>query len=238
MNIICIYTHAGDIDALNKFKSSTIYKTIKECNEFKILEVFGNEIFNKPVYDGNKLIVDCEEEYSALSVKTFKMIKSCVDNFDFDNIIKIDANILDYSKRKNLFLSKSCLRRFYSDHKIKSIIFQNSYKSYFGTHLIRYVSEESFKIWADNKNIKNINYNKEFLGDDFPSFYTGKLYGLSYNFAKFIAKTGEYTAYNHKKNLGGAEDVFVGRMFSKFYRKDWIYDKDWVADCIDSVQNC
>ena len=125
MNIICIYTHTGDIDALNKFKSSTIYKTIKECKEFKILEVFGNEIFNKPVYDGNKLIVDCRDEYSALSVKTFKMIKSCVDNFKFDNIIKIDANILDYSKRKNLFLSKSCLGRFYSENRIKSIIFQN-----------------------------------------------------------------------------------------------------------------
>ena len=237
MNIVCIYTHEDDTYALNKLKSSRLYKKIKECSQFKVLEVLGDKNLNEPLHIQDKLYLDFDEDYSALSIKTFKMIKYCVENFAFNNIIKIDANILDYSCKSNLFLSESCLNKFYSEDAINSLIFHNSNRPYFGLHIIGHVSKESFKLWATNKKLENINYYKEFIDEKFPSFYTGKMYGISYDFAKFISQSGEKTAYNHKKNLGGVEDVFVGRMFSKFYMKNWIYEEHWKNDYINSVQN-
>jgi hypothetical protein len=235
MKLVCLYTNSRDLNALNLFKTSRIYQKLKNNKNYLVLDVFGDgthTIFNNKL---NKVKLKCHDKYTSLSLKTYEMIKFCTENFNFTHIIKIDPNILEYKNRHNIFMDYDCLNHFYNEDRISKIIFDNESESYFGTHLISYVSKKSYEQWAFDKKITNVNYDLEFGIERFPSFYTGKLYGVSFDFACYIAKYGKNLAYNHMKNLGGSEDTFVGRLFAKYIKKtNWPYDSPWVCDLKES----
>lgn len=237
MTIICLYTHAHDLSSLKEFKSSCIYKNLKQNKKYLVVDVLGDNPTDEFDSDTNTLKLNCNDRYDQLSLKTYKMIKFCVENFKFKNIIKIDPNILSYSNKKHIFLNNNVLRYFYNEQRLKDIVLNEDSRHYFGSQMITYVSKKNYEIWADSKKLTNIDFYKEFTHEKFPIFYTGKVYGISYDFARFISLYGFNIAKNHIQNLGGSEDTFVGRMFQKYYKNDnWNYDDVWLDSFKESIE--
>jgi len=236
MTIICLYTNPNDPSSLKKFKSSFICEKLKKNSKFKIIEVIGGN-FTKTSFANGKLRLAHDESYSSLSVKTFKMIDYLVKNVNFTKIIKLDPNIIDYSKKDNIFMGADCLDFFYNSKRIESAIFNDDNRDYFGIHLINHISKKNYESWAFTKQLKNINFDTEFKGESCPPFYTGKLYGVSHDFSTFISSNGKHIAMNHKKNLGGSEDTMVGRLFAKYIKKiNWTYEQPWIGDLKESFK--
>ena len=73
--LICIYTCEKDKKSLYNFKQTNLYKELQNDTNTKILEVYAGS--NKTQIVGNKLLLNCKEDYTSLSVKTFKMICKC-----------------------------------------------------------------------------------------------------------------------------------------------------------------
>ena len=156
------------------------------------------------------------------------MLKYCANNFDFDHLVKIDSTIIDYAERQDSLLQPWVLDYFYDMSRINALLFSDRYSEfphYFGSHLLANGSCQGFEAWAKTKNLK-MNYYAEFL-DGAPAFYTGKFYVMSNDFVKYVAKNGEHMANRHVLNVGGSEDTFIGRMFTKFHGSKWQYEKPW-----------
>tara|TARA_Y100001933_G_C18982643_1_gene557249 strand:- start:449 stop:1795 length:1347 start_codon:yes stop_codon:yes gene_type:complete len=224
--LVCIYTQLKDADKLEKFKKSSLYSKMISNPNMKVVEVYAGSPQTKNS-DG-KLFLSCEEEYSKLSVKTYEMLKYCANNFDFDHLVKIDSTIIDY---KDNLLPEHMSEFYYDTSRIDTLLYSNDYSDvphYFGSCLLANGSCQNFDKWAAHKNMK-INYYEEFP-DGPPAYYTGKFYVMSNEFVKYVAKSGKQLANRHVKNMGGSEDTFIGRMFTKFHGSKWQYQTPWKQD--------
>ena len=150
--LVCIYTCKHDKVFLDSFKSSSLYAYLKSSNAFQILEVYaGNN--NTELHD-DKLLLNCKENYSLLSIKTYEMIDCCVKHFDFDVLIKIDCNTFDHINANEL-LPPNIKCNLLNEQIITNIIKCLNNTSIYGGAIASFVdSMQCLKRWA---NIKNVN---------------------------------------------------------------------------------
>lgn len=207
--LICIYTCETDKKSLCNFKQTNLYKKLQNDTNTKILEVYAGS--NKTQILENKLLLKCEEDYTGLSIKTYKMISKCVKHFDFDVLIKIDCNILEYKNSYGLNLNIK--QQIYNETYILNTIKSDYINCRYGGSAVSFVSDTStLKTWATHKNLK-LQY-KRMNYFDFP-FFCGKFYFLSKNFCEKIINKGKQDNIFFNENLGPAEDVYIGYVLNK-----------------------
>ena len=203
--LICIYTCEKDKKSLQDFKNSSLYKSFKNNVNAHIIEVYAGHEKTKII--NNSLLLNCKEEYSKLSIKTYKMISECLLKYKFDILIKIDCNILEkctYDKF-NLYSEETILK-----------LYNSSYleKEYFGTFLSFTDSYSSLSNWASQKNIK-LNCKADFYFNI--PFFGGKFYSLTRKSCENISNYNNYlNATKFAIEYGGVEDVFVSHCLYKY----------------------
>lgn len=225
--LICIYTCEKDKKSLYNFKQTNLYKKLQNDTNTKILEVYAGS--NKTQILGNKLLLDCEENYAGLSIKTYNMISECVRSINFDVLIKIDCNIFEY-ENTNYGFTKKIKHDLFNEEHITNVIFSDKLNTdYYGTALSVVKSFKSFQMWAEHKNIK-LNCSESDLEYNVP-FFAGKFYSCSRNFCEYISNKGESLADIFVKKLGGAEDVFMGTIHREFTNDKINLIIDYLIQC-------
>ena len=140
--LICIYTCEKDKKSLCNFKQTNLYKELQNDTNTKILEVYAGS--NKTQILGNKLLLDCEEKYASLSIKTYKMISECVRSINFDVLIKIDCNIFEKNKIENNNLN--------CEKNISSILNSEYVTSNYGGSKLSFADSEDSLVNGQMKN--------------------------------------------------------------------------------------
>jgi chondroitin 4-sulfotransferase 11 len=240
--LICLYTCLRDRRNLEEFKKTSLYARILNDASSEVIEVYADAPTTN--YSDGKLYLSCEESYDKLSSKTYEMIKYCVSNFEFDQLVKIDPSIVAQSKGVGGGHSAETLSFFYDLNRIENMVFSDDYMTnrggYGGAMLQGGENSRGYTGWAQMKGV-DVNYDAEFSADSpTPFIYTGKFYFVNNEFCNYIAEHGEKTAYRYVENLGGSEDMFVGKMFAD-HKKDqaWIYQNEhWYSDFSQFARKC
>ena len=71
--LVCIYTCDKDKHSLSQFKKTKLYKQLKLDDSWCVLEVYAGA--EETRFEDGVLQLNCPEEYSKLSLKTYEMIK-------------------------------------------------------------------------------------------------------------------------------------------------------------------
>ena len=202
--LVCLYTCESDEPSLQKLKNTEWYKDINSRPNFKILEVFASEKTNSCNLLENKLTVSTAESYDNLSIKTYKMLKFCVENLDFDCLLKIDSSIIEnrHKKISYLFSFEYFLEKFYQDKILGE---------YNGLTPILNNTIDSFRNWANSKKLFVLpevlisEIGKKAWPD---SYWGGKCYCLGRNsINKILSKPEIFEKF--KNLMGGCEDMCV-----------------------------
>ena len=208
--LICIYTCEKDKLSLSKFKSTNLYKSLKQNKNNLLLEVYADS--ETSFFENGKLYLNCKEDYTKLSLKTFKMITKCVTTFDFDVLIKIDCNVLETDKIYGI--NTKLKQRVFTENFILNTLNSDYIKNEYGGLVVSYVNNtKTLKKWGEAKNVK-LNF-KNKANFEFP-FFCGKFYFLSYNMCEKIIQNGNNELKFFDDNLGPAEDVFIGYILNCF----------------------
>jgi hypothetical protein len=157
-----------------------------------------------------QLFLNVKEEYSKLSIKTYKMIEFFNKYYQFDYLLKIDASIIDRDSR---------IRQYTFDN------FENNYnnklfiRDYDGilnveNHSFRYIRQ-----WAQSKNMK-ANPEKIFGNEKIPDFWGGNAYVLSKKACDIISRN-EKNFIDFEKHMCGCEDLCVGLTLHQNGIKNW-----------------
>lgn len=211
--LVCIYTCDEHRGLLHKFHASALGQYLKGLADIRLIEVYADPEIDHSTLHKNELILKAQEKYEALSIKTYKMIKYCVQNIDFQYLLKIDvATVRDqfigpqYEGRKPVDLGE--LINF-----LKTASFDEDYD---GFTLFQNVPRANSENWAAKKggaiDFKRVFGNSQYL----PPFYRGLCYMVSRRFAQYISQNGQEMAEEHEKYFLGAEDVMVGRLHKRF----------------------
>lgn len=214
--LICIYTCAEHQELLGeKFRSSPLWQYLQSLPNTQILEVYANPELPESTLSGTRLTVTSVENYGALTLKTYKMMEFCVENFVFNRLFKIDITTimdqfdgLEYEGRKSLDLEKLIFFLRNADPD----------QDYDGFILHANATRENAEDWARKKGLQ-IDFEKIFDVDRMPPFFSGKCYSISRRFAKFIKDNGLEIAQEHMKYFPGAEDLMIARLYLKFKAK-------------------
>ena len=209
--LVCIYTCEKDKYSLSQFKKTKLYKQLKLDDSCCVIEVYAG---SKKISFGNGILrLTSPEEYSKLSLKTYEMITQCCSRLDFDYLFKIDCNVFEH-KNDGVGFPEEIRSDLFREEFIEKLILDDSYlKLDYSGSAISYVrASDSLNKWATCKNL-NVAKLKPQHRDP---FFTGKFYGMSRSFCEFIAKNGKSESYYFADNYGGAEDVYMGHVFSRF----------------------
>ena len=194
----------------------------------RFLKIFQKEQGSKTLFvmgdrpasrqSGDFLYLNHKEGYNNLSVKTFKAIEYCHNNFKFKKLIKVDCNIFDYHKTM-----KSRAKKFDPKVIFKKII-KNNLDSEYGGIIPHITNEKRMRAWIDmhtkgGKFMGNETYRLIKEVGEIP-YFQGKFYYIKRRFARFISSSkGSRVSRYFVKNLGGAEDVFIGLMYLMYRKK-------------------
>lgn len=210
--LVCIYTCQQNLDLLKIFHSSVIGKYIESLPGATTLEVYADPNINLSSHHGKKLVLKTEENYRALSLKTYWMMKYCIENFDFRHLLKIDVTTVmtqfespEYKNRMPIDL----------DEVLRFLKHSRKNTDYAGFLLHAEATRENAENWAAKKGL-TINYDEVFDNEHMPPFFSGKCYTVSQRFARFISEAGLDLANEHQRCFPGAEDVMVARLYQKF----------------------
>ena len=207
--LVCIYTCVNDKKSLNVFKKTKLYNKLKHDNDFKVIEVYAGA--NETSLNGDILKLNTSEDYSKLSQKTYEMIKTCNSLFEFEHLIKIDCNIFEYINT-NYGFPYVVLDDFLNEDSVTNLIVEDTQEDYTGLLLSQTNNENSLYTWAKKKNIK-VN---RLMHTHCVPFFTGKIYKMNRLFCNYIELNGKYEANYFAKNYGGAEDLYIGYMYTQF----------------------
>ena len=211
-NLVCIYTCERHKGLLRAFYRSIPGRYLINLPSTAILEIYADPDVPASFQDGDRIVLRTPERYDALSLKTFEMIRYCVENFEFQRLIKIDVTVVrrrlegkEFTGRKPLDLEK--LESF-----LAALPVDCDYDGF-----IRHdrTGHGQALAWAAKKG-GSINYERIFGSDPMPPFYNGACYCIGRAFAEFIATRGAAMAQEHATYLMGAEDVMIGRLFQMF----------------------
>ena len=210
--LACIYTCKQHRAFLDELYRSVVGRHLLAVPNCAILEVYADLNVQCSIHRGNTLVLRTTETYESLSLKTYEMIRYCVENFQFRRMLKLDVTAVrarfegsEYEGRTPLDLE--ALVRFLVQSPVD--------KDYDGFVLHAQVSREDAMGWAAKKR-GAIDYERFFGTGPMVPFFSGKCYFLSREFADFISRHGAAIAREHVEYLNGAEDVMVGRLYREF----------------------
>ena len=209
--LVCIYTCKRDIKRLKRFYSSHLYKFFKKNSSCKVVEVYADESLSEPVINNDTITINCPEKYSNLSIKTYRMIKLCIDNYEFTHMLKVDSSIMEYNKYA---LQRHFNKRLSEYNLLRLLTDPNFYIEYNGS-LPSASSSTNIENWAAGHDV-NINAKKIIDENTIISFFSGKFYLIDKSFANFISERGEFMSKEHEKLLYGVEDIMIGRLYEQF----------------------
>lgn len=203
--LICIYTCESDIDSLNELKETEWYKEYSKYDNIKIIDVYADENISEEYnYNNNELTVKTKECYENLSIKTYKMIETCINLFDFNFLLKLDSAII--KNKYNHINSKFSFEYFVKNFKSGKII-----KEYGGCCPILETSIDSLAHWSLNKGLESSpSLFSMSIGGELPQYYwAGSSYCLSRkNCLKTIKNKDIFI--KAKDYMCGIEDLSVG----------------------------
>ena len=211
--LVCIYTCEQDRLFLDEFYDSVVGRYLLQLPNSPRFEVYANPFIGQSFHHATRLVLRASETYETLSLKTYEMIRYCVQHFQFCRLLKIDVTTVkktfdpQYVGRKPIDLARLVQFLRESPHE----------KDYDGFRLQARHSRQNAMNWARKKG-RPINYESLFGDGPMPPFFNGKCYFLSWEFARFISEHGARTAQQWVESLIGAEDVMVGRLFQDFER--------------------
>jgi hypothetical protein len=210
--LACIYTCERHRVFLDEFYRSVVGRHLLALSDCAMLEVYADPNIHHSIHRGNTLVLRTTETYETLSLKTYEMIRYCVENFQFRRMLKLDVTAVrarfegsEYEGRTPLDLE--ALVRFLVQSPVD--------KDYDGFVLHAQVSREDAMGWAAKKR-GTIDYERFFGAGPMVPFFSGKCYFLSREFADFISQHEAAIAREHVEFLNGAEDVMVGRLYREF----------------------
>jgi hypothetical protein len=212
--LACIYTCEAHRPLLERFHASEVGILLRETPGVRIVEVYADEEVPVSRLDGSRIVLRSKESYLELSLKTHRMIEFSVDNFGFDNLLKIDITTVmtqselgspEYSERKAMDMGSIADFLRLADYG----------RDYVGLILHERAGREGAENWARKKG-QAIDYARLFGDGPMPPFYSGKCYVISRRFAEFIARFGADVADEQRRYFLGSEDVMVGRMYDRF----------------------
>ena len=196
------------------FHESAIGQYLHKLPDAKLVEVYADPGISSSTLSKNELFLPVEEKYGALSLKTHKMMDFCVNNFEFQYLLKIDVTTImthfdgaEYEGRNPIDLDELLLF-------LKKLPCDEDYN---GFSLHRHATRNGAESWAAKKG-KLISYEKIFGDNNMPPFFSGKCYIVSHRFARFVSENGQEMAQEHEKYFLGAEDLMIGRMYAKFQK--------------------
>jgi hypothetical protein len=202
--IFCIYLREQDQPLLPVFHATPYGMLLAREAQGRVYEVYASGATPQSMLKEGSMLVAAPESYSSLSLKTHEMIRLCVERIRFSHLVKIDVTCAvaaghDIGSQQIVdFLS----RPFEGD--------------YFGIRWHGRPLRSDIEAWAANKQ-GSVNLDAVFpAGSPMPSWYSGKCYGISHRFAKFIAGNGLSMAREHAAHLMGSEDMMVGRLHDQF----------------------
>ena len=200
--LVCIYTCIRDKQYLDNLKHTDWYKQVMSDERYTVLEVYADPNINEEylyIKDEHKLTVRAEETYNKLSIKTFNMIKACIDiEKKYDYLVKLDATLIDYNKHPHPNINFNHFLKVFSEPEF--------YKEYGGMHCWENIANNIRMFPTAAKGMA-----LDLLPENF-SFYSGKCYVVDYNFSKYIASHGETTANTFAEYINGAEDLMIYKL--------------------------
>jgi len=206
-NLICIYTCHKNAKSLALLKETNWYKTTIANKNNTVYSVYADLSIDKEYIlnkENNTLVVKAEENYAKLSLKTYQMIKACVEFQNFDYLIKVDSTVIDEAR----FSFKYFEEKYYSE---------NFYKEYGGIkHWSPPPTISGIARWAKEKGIDTQPHNIYATDQEVPSYYDGKCYVVDFEFCKYISENGEVTAKLLAQHMAGAEDHLIAIMHKKY----------------------
>jgi hypothetical protein len=206
--LVCVYTHKGDHVNLEKLKRTAWYLHYSKLSNFTFIDFYGDSINSGGT--NNSVILEAEDDYSKLSIKTIKMVEYSVNNIDFDFLVKIDSSIVSdaHVSSSNLFSFDNFIRKFNSN------FFNLEYNGY--VPILRNTFK-SFRSWAASKKLAVM---PEILFQDIGldmwpnSYWGGKCYSISLQCCHALINN-KPLFYRFKELMGGCEDLCVGTVLRK-----------------------
>lgn len=204
--LVCLYSCEKDIDSLRKLKDTDWYRDVSTLENFTIIDVFADPLIdNEFEFKGNLLTLKTEESYNNLCMKTYQMIEACSKTFDFDYLLKIDANIIEnrHNATSMLFSFDYFLQKFYNEGVIGE---------YNGLTPIMNNTVDQFRNWASSKNLFVM---PEALISDIgedkwvKDYWAGGCYCLGKNSINKILNQKDLFV-KFKNLMAGCEDMCVG----------------------------
>lgn len=205
--LVCIYTDSTQSDNLRKLKETELYVYLENEWNTQIVEVYaGCDSISE---DPGRVCLPTIESYDKLSQKTYEMMRYCVDSYEFDYLIKLDVT-LTYELIDGLHW-----RNYFTPDAVTEFLKRQTYHEYDGIYF-QEITQKAFNAWAADKSL-DVNFQAEFgFEHRYPDCYCGKCYCVSRPLAEHIAETGKILADQYTINLGGCEDMFVGKCYQKY----------------------
>ena len=218
--LLCVYTCEADQAYLEALKQTPFYARAAAAETIRILEVFADPARDRPILEGNRLILDCLEDYGSLSIKTQRMLRYCHAHFTFDYLLKLDCTLVDYARRPSN-RSSEFLRQVFTPDNVERLIFDPAF--YAGEYLGLYwqtANRAGVANWARIKGLPPPDMERIFGARQELSYFAGKFYALGRRFCGFIADRGEAMAREHQQALHGSEDLMIGRLYERYLQHD------------------
>ena len=229
---MCLYTTDTDADDKRYLDliRHPLYKKCKKDPNIQIVRVYAGA--DKFCIKNDKVFLPCPEEYAGLSVKTYELINRCFNNYEFDVLLKFDVSLVGYINNTKAGYRKEVRECFYDLDRVFNLIlddtFFRNFKDYGGALLQGKGSRDGHYVWAKQMNIQNYDYDSVFSSSVSPHTYSGKFYFLSREFCKYVKDNGQEMAYQHRKHLGGSEDLMIGRLYEKFKQNEhWCNERKY-----------
>src|SRR5687767_9544441 len=92
--LVCVYTCAAHASFLESFLTSPVARFLRDRPRTRIVPVFADLGVSQSQFTAGRLVVQAEEAYEKLSLKTYAMIAASCDMFPFDWLLKIDVSIV------------------------------------------------------------------------------------------------------------------------------------------------
>ena len=204
--LVCLYSCKSDKKSLSTLKDTNWYQKYSKLNNYQFIDVYADISTDKSILiNDSELILKTEESYDNLSIKTYKMIEKCLELFNFDYLVKVDASIVE---DRHTSISSDFSFDNFKDSFDDLFFLKSEYSGYYKNQGL---SIPIFRAWASQKKLFVLPEAlfSELGLDKFPtSYWSGKSYSLSRSYCNKIMD--HYDIFEKFKNLmGGTEDLCV-----------------------------
>ena len=125
--LIAINSCERDKADLEFLKKSEFYENLEKDHHIGIIEFYRGS--DKVELIGSKLMLPGEERYDKLHIKSYDMIKWCVENLTFNRLVKLDCNFMTYSNVGERTRQKIC-----GLDRVEKAIFKRKFEPYTGSN--------------------------------------------------------------------------------------------------------